>query len=576
MSRRLALFLLFVIMAGGPARAWSADQWVEIKSSHFSVLTDGGERRGREVALQFEQMRSVFSQLFLGNHVAQPIPLQIVAFRNERQISQFAPKFQDRPLSVAGFYQQGQDKNYIVLNLEANNSWRAVFHEYAHLLLHSTVGSALPPWFDEGFAEYFSTIKVDQKQAVLGLNPEYVSSVLANETLMPVTTLFAVTHGSPVYNDDHNHRTLFYAESWLVVNYLFSNARLKDAITYFKLTNDHVPVADAMRRAFGMEPGEFDRRIAYFFHQPGVKTISQPLPDGLEKISFVTTPISQLGTAAVLADLHLHETDYQEQAIEEFQTVLRQDPENVIAHRGLGYGFLRRGDFDTAMRHFQKAAEKDSEDWLVPYYWAMLMAQKQDPSLWPQMEKEATLVTRMNPAMADGFALLGFALMSQRKTSPAAIAYETALGLSPGNETYAVNLAELYVLQGKAEAARILFLGLQNSEKPQIAIAARSHLQEMDDSSASSQGLAAKRDNIYKTAHAEGKLVNVDCSHQPEVKFTVLTGSGTLQLLAADPAKVVVIRAESFSCGPQNRSVAVNYVEAAENGQAQIISLEIL
>jgi len=39
----LAVLLLFV----APAFAGEA-QWVEVKSPHFSVVTDGGEKRGRD------------------------------------------------------------------------------------------------------------------------------------------------------------------------------------------------------------------------------------------------------------------------------------------------------------------------------------------------------------------------------------------------------------------------------------------------------------------------------------------------------------------------------------------------
>jgi hypothetical protein len=38
-------------------------QWVEVRSPNFSVITDAGEKKGRDVALHFEQMRSVFGKL---------------------------------------------------------------------------------------------------------------------------------------------------------------------------------------------------------------------------------------------------------------------------------------------------------------------------------------------------------------------------------------------------------------------------------------------------------------------------------------------------------------------------------
>src|ERR1700756_5223651 len=57
-------------------------QWVEVRSPNFSVVTDAGERRGREVAMRFEQMRAVFGTLMTKAKVTLAVPLQIVAFRN--------------------------------------------------------------------------------------------------------------------------------------------------------------------------------------------------------------------------------------------------------------------------------------------------------------------------------------------------------------------------------------------------------------------------------------------------------------------------------------------------------------
>ena len=49
-------------------------QWVEIHSPHFSVVTDAGEKRGREAAARFEQMRAVFGTLMVNANVNTPFP----------------------------------------------------------------------------------------------------------------------------------------------------------------------------------------------------------------------------------------------------------------------------------------------------------------------------------------------------------------------------------------------------------------------------------------------------------------------------------------------------------------------
>ncbi|MGB9083959.1 MAG: hypothetical protein WCC46_04995, partial [Terriglobales bacterium] len=52
--------LLIAGCASRPALAKDEPKWVEVHSTHFTVLTDAGEKRGREVALRMEQMRAVF------------------------------------------------------------------------------------------------------------------------------------------------------------------------------------------------------------------------------------------------------------------------------------------------------------------------------------------------------------------------------------------------------------------------------------------------------------------------------------------------------------------------------------
>jgi len=68
--------------------AWADQQWVEVTSPHFSVATDGGEKRARDVAMRFEQMRTAFGVIFKKVSV-NTAPLQIIAFRNSKELRQF-------------------------------------------------------------------------------------------------------------------------------------------------------------------------------------------------------------------------------------------------------------------------------------------------------------------------------------------------------------------------------------------------------------------------------------------------------------------------------------------------------
>src|SRR5450755_4232228 len=134
-------------------------QWVEVRSPNFSVITDAGGRRGRDVALHFEQMRSLFGKLMTDGNVNLPVPLQIVAFRSQKEMRQMAPVFNGRPTEMAGLFQGGEDRNFIMLDMSVEDPWSVVFHEYAHQLLNGNLPATADPWFEEGFAEYFSNIE---------------------------------------------------------------------------------------------------------------------------------------------------------------------------------------------------------------------------------------------------------------------------------------------------------------------------------------------------------------------------------------------------------------------------------
>ena len=161
-----------LLCASAPATEQSP--WLEIHSTHFTVITDAGEKKGREVALRFEQMRSIFASLIMKDRLNEPLPLTIFAFKNDKLYYQTAPLHQGQPISIPGFFLPGDDQNFIVLNLFEDEPWRAVAHDFAHLLLNYNY----PPvegWFDEGLAEYFSSIRLDDKKFEIGGDPELQS-----------------------------------------------------------------------------------------------------------------------------------------------------------------------------------------------------------------------------------------------------------------------------------------------------------------------------------------------------------------------------------------------------------------
>src|SRR6202158_2355753 len=73
------------------AKAKDEPKWIEVHTAHFSVLTDAGEKRGREVALRMEQMRAVFNELLLKDKLKMSVPITVIALKNDKQYGLVAP-----------------------------------------------------------------------------------------------------------------------------------------------------------------------------------------------------------------------------------------------------------------------------------------------------------------------------------------------------------------------------------------------------------------------------------------------------------------------------------------------------
>ena len=597
----LAGFLSQVAWAGEP-------QWVEVQSPHFSVVTDAGEKRGRETAVKFEQMRAVFGAMLAKAKVNLPVPMQIIAFRNTKELRQFAPLFHGKPTQVAGLFQSGGDRNFILLDMSVEDPWTVVFHEYAHELMNGNLKADVQAWFEEGFAEYFSSIEVDGKEAKLGARvPPGDLEALQQYGLMKVSDLFRVQHDSRTYNEG-DRRSTFYAESWLIVHYLYDTRQIPKVGIYFDAIDQKLTVEDAIQKAFGMPAAQFDKTIRNYLSAGRIHYMKIATPPGIETTGYVTAPMTAVNAKAVLADAHLHSPDYQEKAVHEFEEVLAAEPNNAAALRGLGYAALRKSDFEHAGDYFHRAVQADSKDARV-YYYSALLANKEDEMTRDSeklnsIKQDLTKSIALDPGFADSYALLAYAHMSLGEHEDAITAMKKAVELSPRNEQYLFNLSQMYLMLGQADNAVAILQPLTNSSNPDVSARARDAMEQVQKmrvvlqaaaehhsspvlESAAPEGVSApkvvtKDDNsevhVIPAARPpkflKGQLVSVDCTQAPTAVLTVTSDGRTLKMRVADTQHAIVIGADEFSCGWTKKKVAVNYRESPD-GQMNVMTVEI-
>jgi tetratricopeptide (TPR) repeat protein len=584
-------------------------QWVEIRSPNFSVITDAGDKRGRDVALHFEQMRNVFGRLMVKANVNLSVPLQIVAFRNSKEMRQVAPVFNGKPTELAGLFQGGDDRSFILLDMSVDNPWSVVFHEYAHQLMNGNVSVRIDPWFEEGFAEYFSSIEVDNKEARVGKIPEDTYRILQGMGMMRVAELFRVQQYSKTYNESGDHRNIFYAESSLLVHYLYDNQLVLKVADYFDaVRNHHQSVEEATQKAFGMTPEQLDKALRNYLNSGRFKYYPMATPAGIVAAQFTEAPVSMADARAVLADVDAHSLDHHDRALGEFKDILKTDPNNASALRGAGYSCLQQQDFEHAAEYLRKAEQQDGKDPRVYYYNAMLMSRSgglADPKKVEEVKQQLETAISLDPKLADAYSLLGYAQASSGEPGKGIATLKKAVELSPRNETYQINLANVYMANRRVDEAIALLQLLASSADPQISDRATTtlaqaqkikdqgrsfplrgerrdseHAQSGRDTAPDSSVKGQAEDEAGKPAappavrFIKGKITGVDCSVAPAALLNFVSESRPLKLYVGDSRHVVLFGADVFSCDWKNKNVAVNYRERQDGG-GDVVSLEI-
>jgi len=516
----LAPLAVLTVVPQKPALAKDEPKWLEVHSAHFSVITDAGDKRGREVALRMEQMRAVFGQLLLKDKLKMPVPITVIALKSDKQYGMVAPTKQSM---AAGFYVPGSDRIYIVLNLFEADPWRAVAHPLAHYLLNYNY----PPvqgWFDEGMAEYFGSIYIG-KQVEIGGDPELapewhedifdqmrrdpkvpqsLTQLISSPVWLSMVDLFTMKHdGSGTREGTHN--TLYYAQSWAVVHYLVNKNKMPEVGTYFDLVlNQKVPVEKAMVQAFDLTPAQMEDAVkTYFKSLSGLgialdqskKPIADPvdmqqpnrmvLPFDADNLGVAVSPVKEEEARAVIGDVMARVPEHREQALRDLQQLTADPKDNEAAHRGLAADDIRQKKYDAAAEELGKAAEIDPRDPWIWYYRSALKYQKaqatrQEMQGLANMMQDLRAVADWYPELADAYNMLGMARVEGGGNNSALEAQRQAIALAPRNVEYQFNLGQIYVAGKKWDLAREVFTRLKAGPDRAAATAAKQQLDDLD------------------------------------------------------------------------------------------------
>ncbi|HEX8336014.1 MAG TPA: DUF1570 domain-containing protein, partial [Pyrinomonadaceae bacterium] len=464
-----ALALLFSAQA-----AAAKDTWTSVRSQNFFLVGNASEKEIRQVATRLEQFREVFTKLFTKVNFNTPVPTTVVVFKSDGSYKPFKPVVEGKVSEVAGYFQPGEDVNYITLTPEraagAQNPYGTIYHEYTHLLVNNSLGpGAAPPWFNEGLAEYYSTFAVeDDRKVHLGRLIDHHIFRLREQKLIPLSQLFAITQHSLVRNK-HDVRGLFYAESWALMHYLIlgnEGRRLPQLGEFLALTKKGVPTDEAFRRAFQTDTAGMEKELQKYVQANTFMSRVTTFPQKLEFDSQMTAaPLTESQADAYLGDLLLH-IDRPDDAAARLQRALELDPANAMARASLGMTRLRQRRHAEAVVQLREAAAAGANNYLAHYYLAYALSRAgmgengHMPGGYPaeaarEMRASLRKAISLRPDFPESYHLLAWvSLVTGENIAEGVQLIRQGLALAPGNQHYALILAQLYLRQEKFEEAR--------------------------------------------------------------------------------------------------------------------------
>lgn len=460
------LFLALFAFSAVPAEA--KDEWLQIRSKNFLLVGNASEKDIRKVATKLEQFRESFRLLF-GVNLSSAVPTTVVVFKSAASYKPFKPKREDGRIdtNVAGYFQSGEDVNYITLSTEGTDAdtFGTIYHEYVHFLLDASFGkSEIPPWFNEGLAEYYQTFSIEEDQNLkLGMHQDNHILLLRQNQLIPLATFFNINNYSLRQNGNHS-KSIFYAQAWALIHYLTLNGKSDGLKKFLAATMANKPAEQAFQEAFGIGYAAMEKELRKYVGQGSFKYMYVPLKTKLVfDAEMQVSPLDAAKSNAYLGDLlyHTHRYDDAEPFL---RTALSLDPDLSMANTTLGMVRIEQRKYDEAKTFLDKAIAQDQRNHLALYRLAYLLSregrdefgfvQKFDPASASRMRDLLKKAIALKPTFTASYELLAFInLVNNEELDDAVAQLHNALKHHPGESRYHMRIAEIYLRQNKFKDA---------------------------------------------------------------------------------------------------------------------------
>lgn len=317
------------------------DAWYEIRSDNFQIYTNGDVQKVKALARDLELFRASV-MLFIGaRNLTSDMPFHVIALRSQSDIRRFVPERPGRGLQTKGQFASTVRGNYALVDTSGQEftvkggrvsvAERAIKHEYVHYILRGNSRIRYPYWYEEGFAEYLSTLEYENGEVRLGFPiANWHFSLNASGGKAEVENLLRATRT----NNAVGLRAL-YGEGWLLVHHLHDVPELAQKIVPYLSEYDRTGDSlGAFNKIFQLDLEELTKELAkkssrgkYGYRRLPLKT---PLAEPRVTETRVALADAQLLVADALRTFRRDETGIAD-ATEIYEGVLKSAPGNPRA-----------------------------------------------------------------------------------------------------------------------------------------------------------------------------------------------------------------------------------------------------
>jgi tetratricopeptide (TPR) repeat protein len=559
----LLCFACAMLIAPEQSVAEHHENWIEIRSPHFTVLCNGGEYEGRKAALEFEEIRALFQHMYPKLRVDTGKPTIVFALKNEESLKLLMPSYgqNSNAMHLGGFYHPTYDKNYAIVRTDVRSTGplgnRVLFHEYTHVFFRNNF-RGLPLWLNEGLAEYFGNTSIESNEAGVGIPNEIQIRTLKEKAFLPIDQLVTIDQTSPLYNT-REHSGIFYAESWALVHYLMisDDVRGQGLIDKFlQALHDTDDPIEAANQSFG-DLKKLSDRLNGYIRQFSFKYQRMQLQAKLSEKDFAASKISAAEGTLGLAD-YLLRSGHLPEGLERLHEVEKLDPATSGLHSEMGHYHLLKADYANAEKELQAAIAADPKDVSAHIDLASLYLRRDNynKESTPKIRAELEKVLNLSPDFAPSIAFLSIAYAQEpdKNTDKALNAARRASQLEPGNMPYYIDIGKALLAAGRIPEARKI---AETAHKIATTTAERnmatSFTKQIDykvnhpQEAAGAKSVeadpardASAAESTEGPAHAEGQITELLCGHPPEVLLTLAMEGNSLFLHVADIAKISI------------------------------------